>query len=93
VERSRLLHRGALIREAHLNLSGLPAAVLEQPDFTDRESQGVYIKAGQGCFAGYFHVSKDVSKDGYTASVRVRTWLDENQLSNVRYVYSLNRDW
>jgi hypothetical protein len=81
VERSRLLHPGVLIREAHLNLLDLPAAVLNQPNFTDSKSPGVYIKAGSGCFAGYFQVAEDVSIGGrYSASVRLRTWLDADQL-------------
>jgi hypothetical protein len=86
VERSRLLHPGVLIREAHLNLLNLPATVLERADFTDRTSSGAYIKAGPGCFAGHFHVSEDVSRNDYTASVRVRTWLDNNQLSDRQIV-------
>jgi hypothetical protein len=82
VWRSRLLHPGVLIHEAHSTLLNLPAAVLKQPNFTERASSGAYIKAGPGCFAGYFHVSEDVSRNDYTASVRVRTWLDEDQLSD-----------
>jgi hypothetical protein len=80
VERSGFLHPGVLIREAHSTLLNLPEAVFKQPNFTDRTSSGAYIKAGPGCFAGYFHVSEDVSRSGYSASVRVRTWLDEDQL-------------
>ena len=83
-----MLHPGVLvpIREAHSNLLKLPATVLERADFADSQS-GAYIKAGPGCFAGYFHVAEDVSIGGqFSASVRVRTWADENQLSDRQIV-------
>jgi hypothetical protein len=89
VERSRFLHPGTLIREAHLNLLGLPATILNQKNFTDHKSSGMYIKAGLGCFAGHFHLSEDVSiGNQHSAHVRVKTWLDENQLSERQIILS-----
>jgi hypothetical protein len=89
VERSRFLHPGTLIREAHLNLLGLPATILNQKNFTDHRSPGAYIKAGLGCFAGHFHFSEDVSIGNQrSAFVRVKTWLDENQLSERQIILS-----
>jgi hypothetical protein len=81
VERSRLLHPGALIREAHLNLLDLPVEVVSRSNFTDHDSPGVYIKAGSGCFAAHINVSPDRSLNGdYTVYVRVETWLSDDQL-------------
>jgi hypothetical protein len=89
VERSRLLHPGVLIREAHLNLLDLPATVLERADFTDDESCGAYIKAGSGCFAGHFRIARDVSDNNqYCTSVRVKTWLDKDLLTERQIVLS-----
>jgi hypothetical protein len=80
VERSRFLHPEALIREAHTTLLNLPVSVLEQKNFTNR-TDGAYIKAGAGCFVGYFRLAEDVSIDeAYSASFRAKTWLDDNQL-------------
>ena len=40
-----------------------------------------YIKAGLGCFVGEFSVSEDVSIGGQLSTrVRVKTWLDDDQL-------------
>src|SRR5262249_51015066 len=81
VERSRFLHPGAIIREAHSNLLDLPATVIaKRPNFADHDSPGIYIKAGPGCFAGHLYVAPDSSIDEYSAHVRMKTWLDENQL-------------
>lgn len=80
VERSRLLHPEVIIREAHLSILGLPNAVLQQPNLTDDEA-GAYIKAGAGCFAGYLRMGPDVSIGyQYTLHVRVKTWIDDDQL-------------
>lgn len=82
VERSRFLHPGAIIREAHLNLLDLPATVLpDRPNFTNRKAPGVYVKAGPGCFVGHLLAGSDRSiGDRYSAHVRVRTWLSDDQL-------------
>jgi hypothetical protein len=82
VERSRFLHPGTLIREAHLTLLALPDTVLKQGGLMS----GAYIKAGAGCFAGQFHVGPDVSLGICGAFVRARTWLDEDQLSKQQIV-------
>jgi hypothetical protein len=81
VERSRFLHPGAIIREAHLNLLDLPATVLNRTNFTNNNSSGAYIKAGPGCFAGHFRLGEDASiENRLGAHVRVKTWLDADQL-------------
>jgi hypothetical protein len=88
VERSRFLHPGTLIREAHLNLLDLPdTAILTLEDSTDLKSS--YIKAGSGCFVGNLHVAEDASINyQLVAFVRVKTWLDENQLYEDQIVLS-----
>jgi hypothetical protein len=59
VERSRSLHPGAIIREAHQNLLELPSNIIsERPNFLDHSLPGVYIKAGPGCFVGHLIISK-----------------------------------
>jgi hypothetical protein len=45
VERSRFLHPGAIIREAHLNLLALPASVITRPSFGDPADRGELVKA------------------------------------------------
>jgi hypothetical protein len=88
VERSRLIHPGTLIREAHVNLLALPNAVLG-PVFQDKESRGVYIKAGAGAFAGHLFVGPDKSKNfEVSAFVRVKTWLATDQLGADQIILS-----
>jgi len=78
VERSRYLHPGAIIREAHLNLLELPNAAMR---LLNGERQTAYVKAGPGCFVAAMSVARDVSNDNqYGVYVRVATWLDEDQL-------------
>jgi hypothetical protein len=81
VERSGFLHPGALIRDAHLNLLDLPATLAPEIHRYEDEGPATFFKAGAGCFAGYFRTGRDASAGGeLMAHVRVRTWLDENQL-------------
>ena len=81
VQRTRFLHPGALIREAHLNLLDLPVTVMGQAGFTGRRTSKTYIKAGLGCFVGSFHLIEDVSiGNRLSASVRTTTWLTEDQM-------------
>ncbi|HMF24129.1 MAG TPA: hypothetical protein VKG24_18705, partial [Pseudolabrys sp.] len=76
--RSRYLHPGAIIREAHLNLFELPNAAMR---LLNGERQTAYVKAGPGCFVAAMSVARDVSNDNqYGVYVRVATWLDEDQL-------------
>ena len=89
VERSGFLHPGALIREAHLTLLNLPNAVLQDSNVLDTQSSGIYVKAGNGCFAGHLFVATDVSQAGrHSAHFRVKTWLDQNQLSERQIIKS-----
>jgi hypothetical protein len=88
VERSGYLHPEALIREAHKTILELPSSVLSQTNFGDHDTQGAYIKSGPGCFAGHFRIHEDVSRYGHTASVRVKTWLDQNQLHENQIILS-----
>jgi hypothetical protein len=89
VERSRLIHPGTLIREAHLNLLALPNAVLGQKVFFDKESRGVYIKAGAGAFAGHLFISPDKSINfKFSVHVRVSTWLSADQLGADQIILS-----
>jgi hypothetical protein len=75
VERSRFLHPGAIIREAHLNLLELPNTAVDLL----RKKRKAYIKAGSGCFAAAISAARDVSNnDQYGVHVRVATWLDED---------------
>ena len=67
VERSRLLHPGTLIHEAHATLLALPNSILGRSAFTNVESRGVYIKAGAGAFAGHLHIAPDISSTINTA--------------------------
>jgi hypothetical protein len=77
VERSRCLHPGAIIREAHRNALDLPSATVSVLG----KNRGAYIKAGAGCFAATISAGPDVSNDDqYSVHVRVATWLDEDQL-------------
>jgi hypothetical protein len=79
VERSRFLHPGAIIREAHLNLLDLANSNGSLLNGRDRPS--AYIKAGPGCFVGTLHLDCDVSIGGQlNPRVRVTTWLHEDQL-------------
>jgi hypothetical protein len=81
VERSRFLHPGTIIREAHVNLLGLPSAAVSNERVFDDDTLGFLIKAGPGCFVGHFHVNPDVSTGGeFSARVRVKTWLADDQL-------------
>jgi hypothetical protein len=60
VERSGMLHPGAIIREAHVNLLELPATVMvDRPNFRDTKAPGLYVKAGPGCFVGHIIVCCD----------------------------------
>jgi len=78
VERSRYLHPGAIIREAHLNLLELPNAAMR---LLNGERRTAYVKAGPGCFVAAISAARDVSNDDqYGVHVRVATWLDEDQL-------------
>jgi len=77
VERSRCLHPGAIIREAHRNALDLPSATVSVLG----KNRGAYIKAGAGCFAATISAGPDVSNDDqYSVHVRVATWLNEDQL-------------
>jgi hypothetical protein len=88
VERSRFLHPGTIIRDAHLTLLDLPVSVIEQGRLAG-PATSTYIKAGAGCFAAQFRVGRDVSLDNeYAASVRVRTWLSDGQLYEQQIVLS-----
>jgi len=84
VERSRYLHPGALIYEAHANLLRLPASVLyENGALVDSNSKGALLKAGAGYFVTHVHVAPDVSSGGeLCVHVRVKTWLDESMLGD-----------
>jgi hypothetical protein len=84
VERSRLRDPGELIREAHLNLLDLPETLSPRVG-ADR---GTYFKAGSGCFAGRLSIWPDVSTGELVASVRVNTWLNEDQLFDDQIVLS-----
>jgi hypothetical protein len=62
-------------------------ALLDREHFTDLRSS--YVKAGPGCFVGQFRLSEDVSiGNQLSAFVRVKTWLDENQLYEDQIVLS-----
>jgi hypothetical protein len=80
VERSKFLHPGALIREAHLNVLDLPMSLVERDKMFNQDITA-YLKAGLGCFVSQFRISKDMSVDeDFATFVRVKTWLDEDQL-------------
>jgi hypothetical protein len=83
VERSRFLHPGAIIREAHQNLLELPSNIIsERPNFVDHSLPGVYIKAGPGCFVGHLIMAKAASSSDPMLNIhaRVKTWLSNDQL-------------
>lgn len=81
VERSRFLHPGAIIREAHLNLLALPSSVINQRALGDPDQRGELVKAGPGAFVAHMRAAPDVSLgDAYGVHVRVRTWLDDDML-------------
>lgn len=85
VERSGLLQPGTIIREAHQNLLALPADIKN----IDDRNGGNYIKAGAGCFPFYITVAEDISAgSAYSASVKVNTWLDEDQMFEDQVILS-----
>jgi hypothetical protein len=80
VERSRLLHPGTLIREAHANLLAAPATALKHLSDTG-QVDNIYVKAGPGCFVGGFLAAPDLSADNeINLHFRVATWLHDDQL-------------
>ena len=85
VERSRFLHPEVLIRDAHKNLLELPTSILDRKHIN---GESFYIKAGAGCFVAYFRIHPDVSIGKITSSVRVVTWLDNDQLGADQIVIS-----
>jgi len=87
VEYSGLLQPETIIRDAHRNLLDLPMTLADDENFTNPKSNGVYIKAGAGCFAGHLVVAPDQST-GYDLSVhvRVKTWIDDNRLRDDQVV-------
>jgi len=72
VERSQFLTPGGIIREAHLNLLGLPVMDAKKLE---------YLRAGPGCFAGLVSVSRDVNT-GASIHFRAKTWLAEDTLGD-----------
>jgi hypothetical protein len=79
VERSRFLHPGAIIKEAHYNLLNL--ANSNGPLLNGRDNPKAYIKAGPGCFIANMRLGRDISiGDRLNPHVRVTTWLHEDQL-------------
>jgi hypothetical protein len=81
VERSRFLHPGAIIREAHLNLLALPSSVMNQFALGDPDQRGELVKAGPGAFVAHMRAAPDVSLgDAYAVHVRVSTWLADDML-------------
>lgn len=81
VERSRFLHPGAIIREAHLNLLALPSSVINQSALGDPDQRGELVRAGPGAFVAHMRADPDASLgDAYAVHVRVKTWLADDML-------------
>jgi hypothetical protein len=81
VERSRFLHPGAIIRQAHASLLGLPADTVMHPPFHDKDGRGALVKAGPDAFVVRIHAGEDVSQGGGKGvHCRASTWLAEDML-------------
>jgi hypothetical protein len=79
VERSRALHPGVIIRQAHLNLLALPQSVAAS--MSRKDDAGVLIKAGAGAFVAELRLAPDVSThNAVQCHVRVKTWLADDML-------------
>jgi hypothetical protein len=76
VQRSRFLHPGVIIREAHTTLLDLPVTVLERTGF----KKNVLVKAGAGCFGGYFSIGQEIQDGSLHTHFRASTWLENDQL-------------
>lgn len=76
-----------LVYEAHATLLGLPDTVLKLPNAFNPRKPGLYIKAGDGCFAGHFLIGKDPEGE-LMASFRVRTWLPREMLGADQVILS-----
>jgi hypothetical protein len=86
VERSRFLHPGAIIREAHLNLLAMPSRVVNQRAFGHPDERDELIKAGPGAFVAHIRAGRDVSLgEAHEVHVRVRTWLGDAWLRPVPF--------
>jgi hypothetical protein len=76
-----VLHPGAILREAHLNLLALPSSTIARRAFGGRAVEGELVKAGPGAFVAYLSDADDVSLGGAPdVHVRVRTWLADDML-------------
>jgi hypothetical protein len=81
VERSRFLHPGAIIREAHENLLNLPAQSIALNNGIIQTERGFFVKAGAGAFRCEIHGGPEHGLTGeLNFFVVTRTWIDDAQL-------------
>jgi hypothetical protein len=79
IERSRLLHPGTIIREAHTNLLNLPAQSLALNNGNIETERGFFVKAGAGAFRCEMQGDKD-NNDEISVFAFARTWIDDARL-------------
>ena len=81
IERSRLLHPGAIIREAHVNLLDLPAQSIALNNGIIETERGFFVKAGAGAFRCEMQGGPDKLNNGELSFFAfARTWIDDTRL-------------
>jgi hypothetical protein len=81
IERSRFLHPGAIIREAHVNLLNLPAQTIALNNGNIETERGFFVKAGAGAFRCEMQGGPDKLNNGELGFFAfTRTWIDAARL-------------
>jgi hypothetical protein len=81
IERSRFLHPGTIIREAHANLLDLPVQSIAFNNGNLETERGFFVKAGAGAFRCEMQGGPDELNNGELSFfVFARTWIDDARL-------------